>query len=142
MAGVIEFLLFALVAAGTGWLLRRKHHQRREAGSPAGIPCMARRPAGGGRWRTGRVYADQDAPRWQPGRGPAVPLAGARATGLRPPSVREGISINPGSRIVACALEDGGTMEIAVMPLDVRELLAVVPRAEAGTEPEPESESA
>ncbi|MFD8979050.1 hypothetical protein [Streptomyces sp. NPDC059564] len=128
---MIEFLLFALAAAGAGWLLRRKHRQRQEGGSPAGIPCMARRPAGEGRWRTGRVHVDQGAPRWQPGRGPAVPLTGARATALRPPSVREGISINPGSRIVACALEDGGTMEIAVMPLDVRELLEAVPRAEA-----------
>lgn len=129
MAGVIEFLFFALAAAGLGWLLRRKQRQRTAAGSPAGIPGMARTPAGGGRWRSGRLYADQGAARWQPGRGPAVSLAGARATGVRVPSVREGISINPGSRIVACALEGGGTMEIAVMPLDLRGLLDAVPEA-------------
>lgn len=129
MAGVIEFLFFALAAAGLGWLLRRKHRQRIEAGSPAGIPGMARTPAGEGRWRSGRLYADRGAARWQPGRGPAVSLAGARATGVRAPSVREGISINPGSRIVACALEGGGTMEIAVMPLDLRGLLEAVPEA-------------
>ncbi|MEU9036550.1 hypothetical protein AB0D45_16825 [Streptomyces sp. NPDC048352] len=124
---MIEFLLCALAAAGLGWLLRRRHRQRLAAGTPAGIPGMARIPAGEGRWRPGRVYADQGAARWQPGRGPAVPLAGARATAVRAPSVREGISINPGSRIVACALEGAGTMEIAVMPLDLRELLDVVP---------------
>ncbi|WP_405980876.1 hypothetical protein [Streptomyces sp. NBC_00158] len=126
---MIEFLFLALAAAGLGWLLRRKQRQRAEAGSPAGIPGMARNPAGAGRWRSGRLYGDRGAPRWQPGRGPAVPLAGARATGVRVPSVREGISINPGSRIVTCALEGGGTMEIAVMPLDLRGLLEAVPGA-------------
>ncbi|MFJ3878110.1 hypothetical protein ACIPW5_11680 [Streptomyces sp. NPDC090077] len=125
---MIEFLFFALVAGGLGWLLRRKHRQRTAAGSPAGIPGMARTPAGAGRWRPGRLYADPGAARWQPGRGPAVSLAGARATAVRMPSVREGISINPGSRIVACALEGGGTMEIAVMPLDLRGLLEAVPQ--------------
>lgn len=135
MAGVIEFLFLALAAGGFGWLLRRKHRQRIEAGSPAGIPGMARNPAGAGRWRSGRLYADPGAARWQPGRGPAVSLAGARATGVRVPSVREGISINPGSRIVACALEGGGTMEIAVMPLDMRGLLEAVPEATDQTGP-------
>ncbi|MFF5702925.1 hypothetical protein ACFY7H_10530 [Streptomyces sp. NPDC012794] len=124
---MIEFLFLSLAAGGLGWLLRRRHRQRLEAGSPAGIPGMARIPAGEGRWRPGRLYADQGAARWQPARRPAVPLAGARATAVRVPSVREGISINPGSRIVACALEGGGTMEIAVMPLDLRALLEAVP---------------
>ncbi|MCX5197022.1 hypothetical protein OOK31_24520 [Streptomyces sp. NBC_00249] len=130
---MIEFALFALLAAATGWLVRRKHRQRLAAGSPQGIPGMARCPAGSGRWRPGRLYADQGAPRWQPGRGPAVPLEGARATGVRVPTVREGISINPGSRIVTCALpRDGGAVEIAVMPLDLRPLLEAVPQTEAG----------
>ncbi|MFD9573456.1 hypothetical protein ACFWBI_26875 [Streptomyces sp. NPDC059982] len=132
MAGVIEFLLFALVAAAAGWLVRRKHHRRRAAGPPEGIPSMARRPAGAGRWHSGRVYADRGAPRWQPGRGPAVPLAEARAGTVRLPSVREGISINPGSRIVTCAAADGGPdIEVAVMPLDLREFLEAVPEAAA-----------
>lgn len=68
-----------------------------------------------------------------PPRGAALPLPGARATGLRVPSIKEGISINPGSRIVTCTYEGGGSIEIAVMPLDVRELLEAVPQAESST---------
>ncbi|MFD9359998.1 hypothetical protein [Streptomyces sp. NPDC060031] len=116
-------------AAGAGWLLRRKHRARVAAGPAAGIPCMARQPAGEGRWRVGRVYAEQGAAHWVPRRGDPVALADGRATAVRAPSVREGISINPGSRIVTCAYAGGGTMEIAVMPLDLRELLAAVPQA-------------
>lgn len=119
-----------LAAAGAGWLLRRKHRARTAAGPVPGIPCMVRHPAGEGRWRAGKVYADQGVARWVPRRGEPVPLPGGRATGLRVPSVREGIAINPGSRIVTCAYEGGGSIEIAVMPLDVRELLAAVPQAE------------
>lgn len=132
---MIEYVVLAGAAAGTAWLMRRKHRSR-QAGAPVpGIPCMARRPAGSGRWRSGRVYADQGAARWVPGRGEPVALTGARATGVRVPSVKEGISINPGSRIVTCEFaedsggDDGsGGMEIAVMPLDLRELLAAVPQ--------------
>ncbi|MGW7318911.1 hypothetical protein [Streptomyces sp. NPDC054865] len=129
---MIEFVVLAAVAAGTGWLVRRKHRTRRAAAEPAGIPCMARHPAGEGRWRMGRVHAvPGEVPRWEPRRGGAVQLSGARATGVRVPTVREGISINPGSRIVACVLQDGGAIEIAVMPLDVRELLEAVPERTA-----------
>ncbi|MFD2119319.1 hypothetical protein ACFSNO_06880 [Streptomyces cirratus] len=123
------FLLFAVVAAVTGWLVRRVQRRRAKAGSPAGIPCMARHPEGRGRWRSGRVHVDQGAARWIPRRAPAVDLAGARATAVRPTSVREGLSINPGSRIVTCAPVAGPAIEIAVMPLDLRELLALVPEA-------------
>lgn len=131
---VIEIVVVVLGAAGAGWLLRRKHLARTAAGPVAGIPGMARRPAGEGRWRPGRLYADEGgAARWVPVRGEPLPLPGGRATGVRAPSVREGISINPGSRIVACAYEDGGTVEIAVMPLDLRELLAVLPQAPGDT---------
>ncbi|MGW7194406.1 hypothetical protein, partial [Streptomyces sp. NPDC054838] len=91
----------------------------------------ARHPAGRGRWRAGRVYADQGAARWLPRRGPAVGLSDARTTGVRPPSVREGLSINPGSRIVGCAIAAGPDIEIAVMPQDLAELLAAVPQAGA-----------
>ncbi|MFJ6795562.1 hypothetical protein [Streptomyces sp. NPDC091268] len=129
---MIEFLVLALGAAGAGWLLRRKHRVWLAAGPVAGIPCMARRPAGEGRWRAGRVYADEGAARWVPRRGAPVVLTGGRATAVRAPSVREGISINPGSRIVTCAYAGGASMEIAVMPLDLRELLAAVPQAADG----------
>lgn len=126
-------MFFAGAAAGAGWLLRRKHLQRRATAPVPGIPCMARHPAGAGRWRSGRVYADQGAPRWQPSRGEPVLLTGARATGVRVPSVKEGISINPGSRIVTCAYEGVAPgIEIAVMPLDLRELLEAVPEAAPG----------
>lgn len=128
---MIEYAVFAAGAAGAAWLLRRKHLQRRSAAPVRGIPCMARRPAGAGRWRSGRVYAEQGAARWVPSRGEPVLLTGGRATGVRVPSIKEGISINPGSRIVTCVY-DGATasgIEIAVMPLDLRELLAAVPEA-------------
>lgn len=47
--------------------------------------------------------------------------------------MKEGIVINPGSRIVACTYEGGGSIEIAVMPLDLRELLEAVPQADPDT---------
>ncbi|MFE2286095.1 hypothetical protein ACFXDJ_18230 [Streptomyces sp. NPDC059443] len=137
---MIEFVVGALGAAVAGWLLRRKHLRRVAAGPAAGIPCMARQPAGQGRWRSGRVYADQGAARWEPGRGEPVLLTGGRATGVRAPSVREGIAINPGSRIatIAYAGAEGEVevgIEIAVMPLDLRELLALVPQADDPEDP-------
>ncbi|MFD3804625.1 hypothetical protein ACFWSF_36680 [Streptomyces sp. NPDC058611] len=137
---MIEIVVALLAAAGAGWLLRRKHLRRVAAGPVPGIPCMARQPAGAGRWRPGRVYAEEGEARWAPVRGEPVPLPDGRAAAVRAPSVKEAMSINPGSRIVTCAYGDGGTIEIAVMALDLRELLEVVPRpgndpdAEAGTE--------
>lgn len=130
MECVIEFVVFALVAAGAGWLVRRKHRSRTALAPVPGIPCMARHPAGAGRWRPGRIDAEGGAARWTPSRGEPVPLPGGRSTAVRVPSVREGIAINPGSRIVTCAYADGGTIEVAVMPLDLRELLAALPQEE------------
>ncbi|MEV7520638.1 hypothetical protein [Streptomyces sp. NPDC091371] len=130
---MIEYVVIAVAGGGAGWLLRRKHLRRLAAGPAAGIPGMARRPAGEGRWRTGTLYVDQGAARWVPRRGEPVPLPGGRATGVRVPSVREGMSINPGSRIVTCAYEGGGTIDIAVMPLDLRALLAALPQDPAET---------
>ncbi|MFD7259779.1 hypothetical protein [Streptomyces sp. NPDC059874] len=134
---MIEIVVAVLGAAGAGWLLRRKHLRRLAAGPEAGIPGMARHPAGEGRWRLGKLYADQGAARWVPRRGEPVPLPGGRATGLRAPSVREGLSINPGSRIVTCAYEGGGTIDIAVMPLDLREVLAALPQDTPGADDKP-----
>ncbi|MFJ7585880.1 hypothetical protein ACIQZO_00490 [Streptomyces sp. NPDC097617] len=124
---MIEIVVVGLGVLGAGWLLRRKHRARTAAGPVPGIPCMARIPAGEGRWRPGRVFEEQGAARWVPQRGEPVELPGGRAGGVRVPSVKEGISINPGSRIVTCTFDGGGSIEIAVMPLDVRELLAAVP---------------
>ncbi|MFJ7204008.1 hypothetical protein ACIQWR_10805 [Streptomyces sp. NPDC098789] len=128
---MIEFAFFAIVAGGAGWLLRRKHLQRVAAGpdtAPVGIPGMARLPAGRGRWRMGRVCGGPGAARWVPERGEPVALDGARATGVRTPSVREAMVINPGSRIVSCVYA-GGSADIAVMALDLAELRACVPQA-------------
>ncbi|KMO94910.1 hypothetical protein [Streptomyces roseus] len=114
--------------------LRHKRRERLAALTPDGIPCMARHPAGAGRWRSGRVLTGPDGTRWVPRRGEPVPLPAGRATGVRAPSVKEAMAINPGSRIVACAYGaggSGGSIEIAVMPLDLRELLEAVPRSEA-----------
>ncbi|MFB7467192.1 hypothetical protein ACFCZ1_27460 [Streptomyces sp. NPDC056224] len=129
---MIEIVVVVL-AAGAGWLLRRKHRARIAAGPVSGIPGMAREPAGEGRWRMGRVYAGPGAARWVPRRGEPLPLPGGHVTGVRVPSLREGVSINPGSRIVRCTYEGGGTIEIAVMPLDLRELLAAVSPPDADT---------
>ncbi|WP_411105821.1 hypothetical protein [Streptomyces sp. cmx-4-9] len=126
---MIEIVGVVLAAAGAGWLLRRRHRQRTAAGPPAGLPCMVRVPAGRGRWRPGRVHAGEGAVRWVPQRGEAVELSGGRVTGVRVPTVREGVAINPGSRIATCVQPDGAALEIAVMPLDVRELLEALPRS-------------
>ncbi|MGW6689226.1 hypothetical protein [Streptomyces sp. NPDC054961] len=157
---MIEYAVIAAAAAGAGWLMRRKHRRRQAVAPAPGIPCMGRRPAGTGRWRSGRVHAGRAGARWVPGRGEPVLLAGFRATGVRVPSVKEGISINPGSRIVTCAWaapEDAGAgdaaetaaaetavsataagepaaIEIAVMPFDLRELLAALGHEE-GAQP-------
>lgn len=142
---MIEIVVAVLAAAGAGWLLRRKHLRRVAAGPVPGIPCMARQPAGAGRWRPGRVYAEQGEARWIPVRGEPVPLPNGRATAVRAPSVKEAMSINPGSRIVTCAYGneaaggdgpadgDAATIDIAVMALDLRDLLEAVPRPEADT---------
>ncbi|WP_330334081.1 hypothetical protein OHS33_32990 [Streptomyces sp. NBC_00536] len=139
---MIEFVFIALAAGGAGWLVRRRHLQRVTAASdtaPVGIPGMARLPAGHGRWRMGRVYGGPEAVRWVPARGEPAPLTGARSTGVRPPSVREGMVINPGSRILSCTYADG-TADIAVMALDLAELHTLIPHApEAAAQGGPES---
>lgn len=135
-------MVAVLAAAGAGWLLRRKHLRRTAAGPVPGIPGMARQPAGTGRWRPGRVHADGGAARWIPVRGEPAPLPHGRATAVRAPSVKEAMSINPGSRIVTCTYGDGGdggTIEIAVMALDLHELLEAIPRPDPDPEPDPGS---
>ncbi|MER5934051.1 hypothetical protein [Streptomyces sp. NPDC002054] len=119
--------ILATAAGGIGWLLRRKHLERLAAGPVGGIPCMVRQPAGTGRWRAGQVCGDAGDLRWEPARGGVVPLPGLVYTEVRAPSVREGMTINPGSRIVRC---DGEmeSIEIAVMALDLAELLKILPQ--------------
>ncbi|MEV8536709.1 hypothetical protein [Streptomyces sp. NPDC051211] len=119
--------ILATSAGGVGWLLRRKHLERVAAGPVGGIPCMVRSPAGQGRWRAGRVGGDAGGLWWEPARRAVVPLPGLAYTEVRAPSVREGMAINPGSRIVRCE-GDGGSIEIAVMALHLAELLKELPQ--------------
>lgn len=128
--GVNELAFLAILATaagGIGWLVRHRHLERLAAGPVGGIPCMVRLPAGTGRWRAGQVCGEAGDLRWEPARGGAVPLPGLAYTEVRAPSVREGMTINPGSRIVRCDTETG-SIEIAVMALDLAELLEVLPR--------------
>ncbi|MET9699752.1 hypothetical protein ABZY31_22905 [Streptomyces sp. NPDC006529] len=132
---MIEFVCVLLVAGGAGWLVRRRLRRRAAAGpdaAPLGIPGMARLPAGQGRWRMGRVCGGPGEVRWVPARGEPVALDGVRSTGVRSPSVREGMSINPGSRILSC-VHAGGTADIAVMALDLAELRGLVPQSPEAT---------
>ncbi|MFF5448498.1 hypothetical protein [Streptomyces sp. NPDC012888] len=129
--------LLAVAAAFVFRLFRREHRRRAAAGPVPGIPCMLRRPAGEGRWRAGRITAGAEGEppgtvRWTPSRGTPVPLPGLVHTQIRVPTVREGMAINPGSRIVRCEDPTGpetAALEIAVMPLDLAELLRLVPPA-------------
>ncbi|MEU3482707.1 hypothetical protein ACI2LO_14930 [Streptomyces sp. NPDC033754] len=117
---MIEFAFFAALAALVGWLVNRKRQQRSTtiaAGEVAEVPCMLKWAAQGSRWRAGRLLIGANPPAWKPSRGkPEVALpADLRRTGTRSPSVREGMSINPGSRIVECT-SSGEAVLIAVMP--------------------------
>ncbi|WP_424217485.1 hypothetical protein ACN20G_35560 (plasmid) [Streptomyces sp. BI20] len=104
---------------------------RRTALLPTGVPGMARRPAGTGRWRPGLVAPGPDgALRWIPDRGPATDLPPQVHWDPRTPTVREGITINPGSRVLRCAPAADPTTEqweLAVMPLDLRALTTLIP---------------
>ncbi|MFD6416082.1 hypothetical protein [Streptomyces sp. NPDC060194] len=119
---VILVVVLAVAALAVG-AIRRRAAERAGAAlepGPVGIPCMLRREAEGTRWRAGTLLPGTPV-RWQPtparGRPPVDLPADLRRTGVRSPSVREGISINPGSTIVECGSDEGAVL-IAVMPLD------------------------
>ncbi|MFF2524236.1 hypothetical protein ACFVTW_19375, partial [Streptomyces liangshanensis] len=65
-----------------------------------------------------RHQTPQADPRRSAGQALALP-ADLRHTGTRPPSVREGLSVNPGSRILECESATDGPLLIAVMPDEV-----------------------
>ncbi|MEU3689914.1 hypothetical protein [Streptomyces narbonensis] len=117
---MIELAFFAAVAALVGWLMSRKRRQRSTAiaaGEAAGVPCMLKWPAHGSRWRAGRLLIGAGPPVWRASWGSrelALPTD-LRRTGTRPPSAREGMSINPGCRILEYA-SSGGVVLVAVMP--------------------------
>ncbi|CAM5643725.1 EGFR-like transmembrane domain-containing protein [Streptomyces parvulus] len=118
---MIELAFLAIVAAFVGWLMRRKRQHRSTAttaGEPVGLPCMLKRPAQGSRWKAGRLLIDGAGPlAWEAawGRRTTVLPTGLRQTGLRPPSPREAMAVNPRSAIVECESPEGQVL-IAVMP--------------------------
>ncbi|MFI9293188.1 hypothetical protein [Streptomyces gardneri] len=125
---MIELLFFAAVAALVGWLMERKRRQRSTAaavaavaaGEAAGVPCMVKWSALGSRWRAGRLVIGAGPPVWRAswGRRELALPSDLRRTGVRSPSAREGMSINPGSRILEYA-SSGGVVLVAVMPDDL-----------------------
>ncbi|MGW7358568.1 hypothetical protein ACWGI0_18545 [Streptomyces sp. NPDC054802] len=117
---MVELVLLGALASLIGWLVHRKQRQRSSAPAPAdeaGIACMIKGGPGGTRWRPGRLLVGAGPLAWKAswgGRTVVLP-AGLRRTGLRPPSMREAMGLNPRSRIIEC--EAGGeTVLIAVMP--------------------------
>ncbi|MFF8837016.1 hypothetical protein [Streptomyces sp. NPDC015130] len=120
---MIELAFFAAFAALVGWLMRRKQRQRSAAvaaGETAGVPCMLKWSAHGSRWRAGRLLIGEGPPVWRASWGSrelALPTD-LRRTGTRSPSAREGMSINPGSRILEYA-SSGGVVLVAVMPYEL-----------------------
>ncbi|MFF1833801.1 hypothetical protein ACFVXE_06300 [Streptomyces sp. NPDC058231] len=123
---VIDFVVLGVVASLVGVLIRRRHRQRSEpaaTGAPAGIPCMMRWPARGGRWRPGHLLVHAVPPAWRASYGKQLVVLpdDLRRTAVRAPSTREGLVINPGSRIVECE-SSGGELSIAVMPADLEQV--------------------
>ncbi|MFI6423134.1 hypothetical protein ACIBG6_37820 [Streptomyces sp. NPDC050842] len=117
---MIELMIGVVAAALVGWLMRRKQQQRSTAiaaGEPTGVPCMLKWSAQGSRWRPGRLLIATGSLVWKPsfGKQQAVLPADLRQAGMRSPSLREAVAVNPGSRIVECDSSDGEVL-IAVMP--------------------------
>ncbi|MET9254703.1 hypothetical protein [Streptomyces sp. NPDC003717] len=54
--------------------------------------------------------------------------AGLHQVGLRRPSLREAVRLNPGARIVECGSAEGAVL-IALMPHDLDHLLGALSRA-------------
>ncbi|TXS50124.1 hypothetical protein EAO77_27835 [Streptomyces sp. t39] len=102
--------------------MRRKHQQRSTAmaaGEVAGVPCMLKWPAQVSRWRAGRLLAGANPLIWKSTFGNQATLpADLRKVGVRSPSLREAVAVNPGCRVVECNSSDGEVL-IAVMPSEL-----------------------
>lgn len=127
MTDMIELALFATAAAVAGWLIRRKQRQRSAqipAEKPTDVPCMLKRQ---GRWRPGHLSIGTDPLVWEHAlRKQRVALpTDLRHVGLRRPTLREMLTINPGSRVVECKSIQGDFL-IAVMPDDLERVLRLV----------------
>ncbi|MFG3111454.1 AbrB/MazE/SpoVT family DNA-binding domain-containing protein [Streptomyces tendae] len=131
---MIELVLGAVAAALVGWLMRRKRQQRSTAiaaGEQTGVPCLLKWPAQGSRWRAGRVLIGAGPLVWKPsfGKQEAALPAGLRRTGMRSPSLREAVSLNPRSRIVECESSDGEVVLIAVVPEELDHVIKALESA-------------
>ncbi|MCX5396125.1 hypothetical protein [Streptomyces sp. NBC_00102] len=120
---MFELVIGVVAAALVGRLMRRKQQQRSTAiaaGEPAGVPCRLKWSAQGSRWRAGRLLISPGPLVWKPSLGSQeiVLPADLRQAGLRSPSLREAVSVNPGSRIMECD-SSGGKVLIAVMPVEL-----------------------
>ncbi|MFB9434607.1 hypothetical protein [Streptomyces showdoensis] len=120
---MIEVVVGMAGAALVGWLIHRKQQQRSSAiasGQQAGVHCMLKFAERGSRWKAGRLLIGAGPLVWKPsfGRKETALPADLRQAELRSPSMREGMSINPASRIVECESSDG-KISIAVMPPDL-----------------------
>ncbi|MFD5440670.1 hypothetical protein [Streptomyces tendae] len=132
-ARVFELTMCVVAAALVGWLMRRKRQRRSTAvaaGEQAGVPCMLKRSAQGSRWRAGRVLIGAGPLVWKPsfGKQEAALPAGLRRTGMRSPSLREAVSLNPRSRIVECESSYGEIL-IAVMPEELDHVIKALESA-------------
>ncbi|MEU9731423.1 hypothetical protein [Streptomyces sp. NPDC048002] len=85
---------------------------------------MLKWSAQGSRWKAGRLQVGAGPLTWKAsfGRQAAALPTDLRRTGVRPPSVREAMGVNPGARIVECESHDGVVL-IAVMPEDLRHVI-------------------
>ncbi|MEV0491687.1 hypothetical protein [Streptomyces atratus] len=123
---VIDCVVLGVVGSLVGVLIRRRHRQRSAraaAGAPTGIPCMIKRPSHGNRWRPGQLLTHATPLTWRPAYGTSTVVLpdDLHLTAVRAVSTREGLVINPGSRVVECASSDGSAL-IAVMPMDLEQV--------------------
>ncbi|MFE3516104.1 hypothetical protein [Streptomyces sp. NPDC059166] len=130
---MIELTMGVVAAALIGWLMRRRQQQRSTAiadGKPAGVPCMLKWSAQGSRWRAGRLLISAGPLVWKPSFGTqeAVLPADLCRAGVRSPSLREAVAVNPGSRIVVCDSSDGEVL-IAVMPPELDHMIKALESA-------------
>ncbi|MEW2634545.1 hypothetical protein AB0903_23625 [Streptomyces sp. NPDC048389] len=130
---MVELVLFGALASLVGWLVHRKQRQRSSAATAkdeTGIACMVKGGPGGARWRPGRLLTGAGPLAWKAswgGRTVVLPT-GLRRTGLRPPSMREALGLNPRARIIECAAGDEVVL-IAVMPEELEPVVKALDSA-------------
>ncbi|MFJ3581722.1 hypothetical protein ACIPPS_05720 [Streptomyces sp. NPDC090127] len=91
---------------------------------------MLKWPTQGSRWRAGHLLIGDGPLVWKPsfGKREAVLPADLCQAGVRSPSLRETVAVNPGSRIVECDSSVGEVL-IAVMPLELDHVIKALESA-------------